>query len=332
MTSDLSVLSELSKKFSGVTVSEIYPLKSHGSDRRIFRIYLSDENTLIGIANDNIAENKAFIGFADHFKRHGMNVPEIFSVSEDLKHYLLEDLGDITLLNEVSKGFDKNKITLYKEAIDNLIKFQIEASSDINYSLCYQFREFGEDNMRFDLNYFRTSFLDNYRINYNDELLEMDFRTLIDILMNYRRDYFLYRDFQSRNIMIKDDSLYFIDFQSGRKGALLYDIASLLYDSKANIPQYIREELLEYYFNKVSEVTSLDINTYRYGFWYFVLVRILQAMGAYGYLGFIKGKREFLESVHPALLNVRFVLSEKIKSPELKYLETLFNEKSFHLN
>lgn len=330
--SEFLLLNELYRKAYAKEVSEFHRLKSHGSDRGIFRIISLDGNSCIGIINSYVDENKAFIGFAQHFKTKGLNVPEVFYVSDDYKSYLIEDLGDVTLLHALARGFDEHIVSLYQQVMDELVRFQIDASCGIDYSLCYQFKEFGRENMYYDLNYFRQAFLDNFRIKYNNELLEKDFNTLISYLLNFKRSYFLYRDFQSRNIMIKNNSPYFIDFQSGRQGAFLYDIASLIYDAKANIPQQMKERFIEYYLEKVSERIKIDIDSCHRGFWYFAFIRIMQAMGAYGYLGIVKGKREFLESVPKALLNVRCLLSDRILKPELSYLKTLFLENDFNLN
>lgn len=300
------------------------PILSHGSDRLIIRVTSENDKTCIGIINENIAENRAFISFARHFRQKGLKVPRIFEVSEDMKSYLLEDLGDETLLKRINRtpgGFGSDKTALYKRVINELVKFQVTAGKDIDYSLCYQFNEFGGENIDFDLNYFRERFLNIfYKGELNEGLLRADLDHLKGKLLELPRDTFLYRDFQGRNIMLKHNDIYFIDFQSGRKGALLYDLASLLYNSKANIPQEIREDLIRYYLDVVSEQVNIDKDKYTKYFWYFAVIRILQALGAYGYLGIVKAKSSFLESVPIALKNIDFILNNRIDPAELKYL------------
>jgi aminoglycoside/choline kinase family phosphotransferase len=240
----------------------------------------------------------------------------------------MEDLGDETLLERIksAKSFGKPETALYKKVLDTLPLFQIKAGKDIDYSLCYQFGEFAEENINYDINYFVERFLKVFYKNPVDEnLLNKDFDFLKSKLTELPRDYFLYRDFQSRNIMIKNNELYFIDFQSGRRGALVYDLASLLYDAKADIPQQTREELIDYYFDVIKKYTELD-NNYKNYFWYFAVIRILQAMGAYGFLGIVKGKKKFLESIPLAIRNINFILQSKTDKDRLKYLRKIFRE------
>ncbi len=304
-------------------------LTAHGSDRIIVRL-ISGHQSCIGIVNPHTEENKAFLSFGKTFRENGLHVPEIYSAAKDNGSYLLEDLGDETLFIRVKSDWEKdvegNK-SLYKRAIDSLPKFQVSMAKQVDFSLCYQFGEFGEDNINFDINYFKECFLrEFYKSELNEELLNEDLNHLKSKILELPRDYFLYRDFQSRNIMLKSNEPYFIDFQSGRRGALLYDIASLLYDAKANIPQNIREELLEYYLDSVNSYTNIDKNLYREYFWYFAMIRILQAMGAYGFLGIVKNKPKFLESIPYALKNINFILNNRIALNGLNYLRSIFSE------
>ena len=314
-------------KHFGKDITAYEPLSSHGSDRFIVRLK-SDRGTCIGIVNDNVDENKAFIGFGDTFRRHGLKTPEVYKASDDLKCYLMEDLGDETLFNRIQQGeFDADKIQLYYRVIEELPKFQVIAGKVVNYNLCYQFNEFAEENIDYDINYFKERFLNVFYKNTPDEsLLNNDFNFLKEKILELSRDYFLYRDFQSRNIMIKEGELYFIDYQSGRHGALLYDLASLLYDAKANIPQEAREELVNYYLKTIKNYVQEDLEQYKIYFWYFALIRILQAMGAYGYLGIVRGKKSFLESIPYAVNNINFILNSRIDKNELQHLRKIFNE------
>ncbi len=322
-------LLHLHVKYFGKQCNKYEPILSHGSERLIIRLHSEDGSSSIGIVNRHIEENKAFINFGSHFKNAGLNVPQIYIISPDNDSYILEDLGDETLLKRLSdeKGFNDDKILLYKKIIDELPKFQVTAGKDIDYSLCYQYNEFGSDNIDFDLEYFKERFLQAfYKGTIAHDELNDDLLYIKDKILEFPREYFLYRDFQSRNIMIKNNEPFFIDFQSGRKGALLYDLVSLLYDAKADIPQPIREELLEYYLSIIVKYVKEDTGKMRQYFWYFAIVRILQAMGAYGFLGIVKGKRKFLESIPYALKNINFILENRINKNELLYLKKIFNE------
>src|SRR4030095_6893903 len=273
-------------KHFGKDVSSYEPLTAHGSDRFIIRLRSETGSSCIGIINNNINENKAFISFGMHFKTCGLNVPEIYAVSDDLSSYLLEDLGDETLLDKIRSGsdeFDQEKKSLYEKVITELPKFQLTAGKDIDYTLCYQYSEFGGENIDYDINYFKERYLKVFYEGILDEkALTNDLDFLKNKILEIPCNYFLYRDFQSRNIMIKDNNFFFIDFQSGRKGALLYDLASLLYDAKADIPQKIREELVSYYLDIITDYTDIDQSLYKDHFWYFAVIRIIQALGAYG--------------------------------------------------
>lgn len=322
-------LLQLHVKWCGSEIEKYERLLSHGSDRLIVRLISSDKTKSIGIVNRHTEENRAFISFAGHFKKNSLNIPEIYIVSPSEDSYILEDLGDETLLDRISDGkeFGSSKTGLYKTVIEELPKFQIRAGKNIDYSFCYQFNEFGEENITFDLDYFRQRFLKNfYNDNPDETSLGFDLNYIKNKILELPRDYFLYRDFQSRNIMLRSDTPCFIDFQSGRKGALLYDIASLLYDAKADIPQNTREELLEHFLLVLKDYNIKDTESLRHHFWYFALVRILQAMGAYGYLGIVKGKRRFLESIPYALKNINFILQNRVEGKELSYLKKIFSE------
>jgi aminoglycoside/choline kinase family phosphotransferase len=331
---------DLEKLFRKKFKEEIHDcdvLSSHGSDRIIIRIKSQGKQSAIGIINKNMRENRAFLEFSRHFLEHGINVPETFGISEDSTCYLIEDLGDLTLYDHLKQNhkkggktsLNKDLMKLYERSIEELQKFQIEAGKNIDYGFCYQYDEFGEDNIEFDLKNFRERFLKSFYSNHLDiSGLERDLNDLKSVLLEVPRTYFLYRDFQSRNIMIKNGELYFIDFQSGRKGALQYDLASLLYDAKADIPQNDRESLMDHYVKNAEQKYNIDITQFKKYFWYFAIIRILQAMGAYGYLGITKGKKKFLESIPYAVRNINNILNEKIGNNSLTYLRQIFSELS----
>ena len=284
-----------------------------GSGRKIVR--LSDaQNSAIGIVHDVREENLAFLSFSRHFRSHGLPVPEIYG--EDLNEgaYLEEDFGDTTLfefLSEHRSGevISPQVVEAYRKVVAVLPRFQVEAGLDLDYSVCYPRGRFDRQSIAWDLNYFKYYFLRLAGIPFNEQALEDDFERLTEFLLSAPQDYFLYRDFQSRNVMLKGGQPYFLDYQGGRKGALQYDIASLLYDAKADLPPDLRQELLDYYLEQLSGyVRPLDREGFLRLYYAFVYVRIMQALGAYGFRGFYERKPHFLQSVPYALKNLRWLL------------------------
>ena len=258
-------------------------------------------------------ENAAFVEFSRHFRRHGLPVPEIYA--EDLSRgaYLEEDLGDTTLFEFLSKNRDGAHITddvveVYRKVVAALPRFQIEAGRDLNYSVCYPRDSFDRQSISWDLNYFKYYFLRLAGIPFNEQALEDDFSRLTDFLLSADRDYFLYRDFQSRNVMLRDGQPFFLDYQGGRKGALQYDIASLLYDAKADLPPDLRQQLLDLYIGAQAGLGGPKRDAFMEHYYAYVYVRIMQAMGAYGFRGFYERKAHFLQSVPYALKNLRWLI------------------------
>jgi aminoglycoside/choline kinase family phosphotransferase len=283
-----------------------------GSGRKIIRLAGKDA-TAIGILYGVREENVAFLEFSRHFRRYGLPVPEIYG--EDLAHgaYLEEDLGDTTLFEFLSKNRDGENIApqvveAYRRVVTVLPRFQVEAGHDLNYDVCYPIPSFDRQSIAWDLNYFKYYFLRLAGIPFNEQALENDFSRLTDFLLSAPRDYFLYRDFQSRNILLRDGQPYFVDYQGGRKGALQYDIASLLYDAKADLPPELRQQLLDHYLGALARHIPLDREAFLRYYYAYVYVRILQALGAYGFRGFYERKAHFLQSVPYALKNLRWLL------------------------
>lgn len=317
------------KCYSGESAT-VKSLKGDGSERKIYRL-VNEKRSVIGIIGNNPAENKAFLSFSRHFRNSGLRVPEIYA--EDLANgvYLEEDLGDDTLFLWMGKireqeGFSRRLIDMYKKVLKQLPHFQIRAGAGIDYSLCYQHHEFGWASMVWDVHYFKHRFLEVfYKPEYDINELERDFIALIEYLITERKDFFLYRDFQSRNVMIRDNEPHFIDYQSGRKGALQYDLASLLYDAKANIPEPVREELVEYYLDELSRHISVDREKFKEYFYGFVYIRIMQAFGAYGYLGVTKGKPRFLKSIPFAIQNLEVLAQKNTIIDKLPTLQEIYH-------
>jgi len=300
--------------------SSIQPLQGQlgGSGRSIVRLS-NGATSAIGILYGVREENVAFVAFSRHFRRHGLPVPEIYA--EDLDHgaYLEEDLGDTTLFQFLSKhrtgeNIAPQVVEAYRKVVALLPRFQIEAGRDLDYSVCYPRASFDRQSISWDLNYFKYYFLRLAGISFNEQALEDDFDRLTNFLLSADCSYFMYRDFQSRNMMLRDGQPFFIDYQGGRKGALQYDIASLLYDAKADLPPQMRQQLLDLYIEQLSAYTNVGREAFLHHYYAYVYVRILQALGAYGFRGFYERKAHFLQSVPYALKNLRWLL-HNVKLP-----------------
>ena len=283
-----------------------------GSGRRIVRL-AADRSSAIGVLYDVREENAALLGFSRHFRGHGLPVPDVYAADLDRGAYLEEDLGDATLfdfLREHRRGehLAPEVLEVYRKVARLLPRFQVEAGRDLDYGLCYPRSSFDRQSIAWDLNYFKYYFLRLAGIPFSEQALEDDFVRLTDFLLGADCDYFLYRDFQSRNVMLRDGDPFFIDYQGGRRGALQYDIASLLYDGKADLPPPVRHQLLDGYLEALGGFIELDRARFMEHFYAYVYVRILQAMGAYGFRGFFERKPHFLESVPFALKNLRWLL------------------------
>jgi aminoglycoside/choline kinase family phosphotransferase len=311
-------------------VVSINKLPGSGSSREYYRI-AGTSCQAIGAVNENREENEAFLEFTRHFRSKGLAVPEIYLVDLDNHAYLQEDLGELTLfyhLVEVrSNGdFPYDLVKIYKTVLTELLKFQIIGSEGLDYSVCYPRSSFDRQSMQWDLSYFKYYFLKLADIPFNEQALENDFNTLIEFLLDQERDFFLYRDFQSRNIMLREGQPVFIDYQGGRKGALQYDVASLLYDAKADIPPGIRMELLDHYMSELGRYREVDQEAFRIAYSGYVMIRIMQAMGAYGFRGFYEKKTHFLKSIPYALNNLRWILDHMEFPVPIPTLKEVFGE------
>ena len=310
----MDVLKRLFQQHFHLPVERVQPLQGQlgGSGRKIIRL-ANDQVSAVGVLYDVREENIAFLDFSRHFRKHGLPVPEIFA--EDLSHgaYLEEDLGDTTLFEFLSKNrlgcnIAPQAIEAYRAVVNVLPRFQIEAGRDLNYKVCYPRAVFDEQSIAWDLNYFKYYFLKLAGIPFNEQLLEDDFARLTKFLLTADLNYFLYRDFQSRNVMMRNGQPFFLDYQGGRKGALHYDIASLLYDAKADLPPELRQELLNRYIARLSDFIEVKREAFMRHYYAYVYVRIMQALGAYGFRGFYERKAHFLQSVPYALKNMRWLL------------------------
>jgi aminoglycoside/choline kinase family phosphotransferase len=327
----MDVLTRLFEQHFRIPPTRVQPLQGElgGSGRRIIRLS-TDKFNAIGILYGVREENAAFLEFSRHFLRHGLPVPEIYGEDLDQGAYLEEDFGDTTLFDFLSKNRAGDQIApqaveAYRRVVEALPRFQIEAARDLDYSVCYPRASFDRQSITWDLNYFKYYFLRLAGIPFNEQALEDDFERLTNFLLTADGDYFLYRDFQSRNIMLRDGKPYFLDYQGGRKGALQYDVASLLYDAKADLPPEMRQRLLDLYVEKARGFINLDREVFLRHYYAYVYVRILQALGAYGFRGFYERRAHFLLSVPYALKNLRWLL-HNVKLPiELPTLMDAFN-------
>jgi aminoglycoside/choline kinase family phosphotransferase len=309
----MDVLKRLFEEHFKRPAEEIKPLQGDlsASGRKIIRLRAGAVSA-IGVLYGVREENVAFLEFSRHFRRHGLPVPEIYG--EDLSQgaYLEQDLGDTTLFDLLSRGHRGETVApevieAYRKVVAVLPRFQVEAGRDLNYKVCYPRGSFDRQSISWDLNYFKYYFLRLAGIPFNEQELEDDFGRLTDYLLTAPSGYFLYRDFQSRNVMMRAGEAYFVDYQGGRKGALQYDIASLLYDAKADLPPELRSKLLGDYLDALTKYVKVDREEFLHHYYAFVYVRILQALGAYGYRGFFERKAHFLQSVPYAMKNLRWL-------------------------
>lgn len=308
--------------------SDVLDLRADGSNRKLLRIKCGDFS-VVGVYGPDRLENNAFVGFSRHFKSLKLPVPEIYAYDESNKVYLETDLGDTTLFDALSLSRKDDIITpdiveLYKKSLFNLAKFQVEGVKNFNFKLCYPRAAFDRQSIMWDLNYFKYYFVKLGSIAFNEQKLEDDYTALCDLLVQARSDFFLYRDFQSRNIMVRDGDVFFIDYQGGRRGALQYDVASLLFDAKANLSPELRLELLDYYLNLPQVKSVVQRDEFLKFYYPFVYIRLMQAMGAYGLRGFYEKKTHFLQSVPYVIKNIEWLLSHAQMPVKLNELNRVF--------
>ncbi len=321
-------LIQLFSELTGKTASTLEALPSSGSNRKYYRLQ-SDNISLIGVHGESVQENQAFIYLAKHFRAKGLNVPEVVSVSDDKMFYLQQDLGDTILFESIKEGrlsgvFSHQEKELLHKTISALADFQIKGAQELNFNICYPLPEFNHRSVMWDLNYFKYSFLKTTGMDFREDLLENDFEKLAAKLLEDKSDTFMYRDFQSRNVMLVDDIPYFIDFQGGRKGPVYYDVASFLWQAKANLTAELKEELIKTYVASLNKYKQVKTAEFQNQLRQFVLFRTLQVLGAYGFRGYFEKKPHFIQSVPFALNNLRELLYEKFN--EYPYLDSILRK------
>lgn len=304
----LESIKGLYKNWKGEDPLSVDLIPQSGSERRYFRLHGND-GAVIGTYGANIQENESFFYFSDHFKKKGLATPTILCISEDRMFYLQEDFGEVSLLNRLEKeGFTGELYQLFRQSLVELARLQVKGDEGLDYSRCLTNEEFGKEAIMADLLYFKYYFLDALRKPYDKQKLIHDFEALSNYLTHTEYKYFMFRDFQSRNIMVDaDDKVHFIDYQGGMKGAPQYDVASMLWQARANLPGEWKEGLLEDYMNAFEDQigTRLDRNIFRSQYNGYVLIRLLQVLGAYGFRGLFERKAQFLTSIPLALRNLK---------------------------
>lgn len=327
MPTDPNEISELFSKCFGLLPDSIYRLPQSGSDRIYYRV-TSPTISVIATENENVKENETFFYFADHFKKAGYPVPDIYGINTERTLYLQSDFGDTSLLDVLeSKGKTEEVYRLFQQSLSNLAGLQIRGDKGLDYDRCITSKEFGKQAIISDLLYFKYYFLDTLKIPYDKEKLLEDFESLGNTLSKTDHRFFMYRDFQSRNIMVHKDQVYFIDFQGGMKGALQYDVASFLWQAKAELSEQWKESLLEYYIEAVDKLLDkpLDKESFTNQYNGYVLIRLLQVLGAYGFRGIFERKAHFLVSIPLALQNLKIFLEQKLPAFSLPEFERLLN-------
>ncbi|MDR1402637.1 MAG: phosphotransferase [Tannerellaceae bacterium] len=320
-------LNKIYYSYTGNQAKEINELPSSGSSRRYFRI--TGNKTFIGVSGTSQEENNAFIYMARHFRQKGLNVPEVYYQSDDKFFYLQEDLGDVLLFHAIEKGrkscvFDEYERRLLRKTISQLPAIQVTGAYHFDFRRCYPQPAFNRRSILWDLNYFKYCFLKATGMDFQENRLEDDFQKLSDVLLCTASDTFLYRDFQSRNVMIKDGEPWFIDFQGGRKGPVYYDVASFLWQAKANFPEDLKKELLAEYMTALSRYIPVKETDFLNQLRHFVLFRTLQVLGAYGFRGYFEKKPHFIQSVPYAIENLLRLLRDDF--PAYPYLCSVLRE------
>ena len=331
MTTEKDLIANLFATFNSDKIISIEKLPKSGGDRIYFRIE-TEQQQYIATYNINLKENNTFLYFSKHFKSIDAPVPQILATSTDGSIYIQEDFGKDCLLDMLEiNGYTAFTKSLYKKTLKALAHLQIKGNEGLNYDECITSKEFGKQAILSDLLYFKYYFLDTLKIPYDKEKLGDDFEALSSYLNHADYKFFMFRDFQSRNVMIKKELPYFIDYQGGMKGALQYDVASLLWQAKADLSDEWKEELLQYYIDCIETEMNTNVDRLRFVSQYngYVLIRLLQVLGAYGFRGLFERKAHFLTSIPLALKNLHAFLINNtmgISVPEFDRILSLIVE------
>ena len=324
----ISTLEKLFEEHFGSKPDKIELMPVSGSDRRYYRLS-NKKHKAVGTYNTNVAENNTYFYFTELFKKHEINIPEIYKINKDRKYYLQQDLGKTSLFDLLNKeGFTDDVQKNFEKALDQLVKLQWMAGREANFDQCFSTKQFDEKAIMADLFYFKYYFVDLQKIHYNKSALMEEMEQLSRELGRVEPQMLMYRDFQSRNIMIHDKKAYLIDFQGAMKGPAQYDLASLLWQAKAQLPEAWKEHLLNSYITALNDLPISKINEihFRKGYGHFVLLRLMQVLGAYGFRGLLERKPHFISSIAPALKNLEIFLETYPQIPAYPELRSLLEK------
>ena len=326
----LDKLKSLYLSFTGNAPEQIEELPTSGSHRRYYRLG-GGGRSLIGAVDTSLEENRAFITISRHFRSKGLNVPMVLAVSEDGYAYLQEDLGNDILFDMVSKGresgfYSEEEKALLRRTVEQLPRLQFLGGEGLDWSVCFPQEAFDERMIDFDLNYFKYCFLKATGLEFNEIQLQDDFERFKADLLQEDENTFLYRDFQARNVMIRDGEPWFIDYQGGRRGPIYYDVASFIWQARSRFPEELKQELISAYLGALQQFRQVDETAFRERLRLFVLFRTLQVLGAYGFRGYFEKKPHFIASVPYALQNLRALLQTPFT--EYPYLNQVLQELS----
>ena len=311
-------LKELYQQWSGVEPFDIEVIAGAGSNRKYVRFTDRQGHSVIGVVGTSQEENNAFLYLSDHFAGCGLPVSEILAVSPDKMRYLQSDLGTRSLFGAIQRGrkeggnYSDSEVELLKRTIRLLPHIQIEGAKGLDWSQCYPKASFDRESIMFDFNYFKYCFLKPTDVDFHESVLEKDFQRFADELLTFPAEAFMYRDFQSRNIMLDaDNNTHLIDYQGGRRGPYYYDVASFLWQASARFNSDLRKQLIKVYYDELSTLTDTpDEEIFFDNLRTFVAFRTLQVLGAYGFRGFFERKQYFLDSILPALDNLKQLIAE----------------------
>lgn len=324
-------LNDLYREWSGAEPFDIETLAGAGSNRRYVRFTDRQGCSVIGVVGTSQEENDAFLYLSRHFAEKGLPVPDILSVSADRMCYLQSDLGCRSLFGAIEQGrthsgnYSEGEIALLERTIRLLPHVQVEGAEGLDWNHCYPKPYFDRESVMFDFNYFKYCFLKPFDVDFNESRLEADFQCFADELLTYPAETFMYRDFQSRNVMLDASGCpHLIDYQGGRRGPYYYDVASFLWQASARFSSDLRSHLVAVYYEELSRLISIpDIDTFNHHLRSFVAFRTLQVLGAYGFRGFFERKQHFIDSIPPALDNLRGMIADGVFAPYPHLEETL---------
>jgi aminoglycoside/choline kinase family phosphotransferase len=332
---------QLYARWAGQEPERMHAIAASGSPRKYFRLG-NERQSVIGAYNPDLSENDAFIYLTKHFTQKGLPVPEMLAEDRKSGTYLISDLGNNILFELLSVRPSHEEVSdeLYDHlasSVRMLPHFQLKGSQGLDWSICYPRDRFDIQSMMWDLNYFKYYILKTSGITFNEQLLENDFKHFAEFLMQADQDYFMYRDFQSRNILLHNNQPFFIDYQGGRKGPLQYDLASFLYQVKARLPNTVREKLIEEYLEELNTLGDVEHDLFMKYFYPFVYLRMMQVMGAYGFRGLFEKRPHFADSLEPAIAALARLINVQPLEPELTELKSALrkltqNSKYMHLH